>query len=189
MRRGPGKKRNVYRLGTIERDILGELSLGDLLLAVLCSGRSSKAFFRTAQERAVHRYRRGIAVNRLIGRGYLRQDGNIVRIHSKGLKALERTIRVVKHRSQFAKWDRKWRIVSFDIPENLRPLRGRVRSVLRRAGFVKLHQSLWIFPYDCEELISLIKEENQLRQYILYGVLESIENDAYLKRKFKLDAE
>ena len=33
-------------------------------------------------------------------------------------------------------WDRKWRIVIFDIPERYRELRDRVRYVLKKAGFV-----------------------------------------------------
>ena len=84
------------------------------------------------------------------------------------------------------KWDHKWRIATFDIPEKYAALRNKVRDILKKAGFVKLQHSVWIFPHDCEELVQLLKKESQLSNYILYGVLERIEDEERLKKLFQL---
>lgn len=83
-------------------------------------------------------------------------------------------------------WDGKWRVVAFDIPEQLTTLRDKVRRILKETGFVKLQQSVWIFPHECEELVRLVQEESQLAPHILYGVLERIEGDAQLRKAFDL---
>jgi len=43
-------------------------------------------------------------------------------------------------------WDRKWRLVIFDIPETRRKARLRLRRFLREQGFGYLQQSVWISP-------------------------------------------
>ena len=48
------------------------------------------------------------------------------------------------------KWDKQWRVVSFDIPEKVRYSRLKLRITLRDIGFVKLQNSLWAYPYDCK---------------------------------------
>lgn len=77
-------------------------------------------------------------------------------------------------------------MVVFDIPEKYRRLRNQVRAILKRAGFKQLQQSVWIFPYECEELVQLIQQESELAPHILYGVLEKIEGGKGLMRQFGL---
>jgi DNA-binding transcriptional regulator PaaX len=112
----------------------------------------------------------------------------MVSITHKGLRLLDRTAATVRAKLQNRKWDGKWRMVTFDIPEEFKEQRDRVREILKRAGFVKLQQSVWIFPHDCEELTKLIKEETHLANHILYGVLEKIEHDESLCKVFSLSA-
>lgn len=49
---------------------------------------------------------------------------------------------------QKKKWDKKWRIIIFDIEEINRKTRDRLRRKLRELGFGMLQQSVWITPYD-----------------------------------------
>lgn len=46
------------------------------------------------------------------------------------------------------KWDKKWRILIFDIPERKRKFRDNLRITLLNIGFRQLQKSVWIFPYD-----------------------------------------
>ncbi|KKW19679.1 MAG: hypothetical protein UY63_C0008G0039 [Parcubacteria group bacterium GW2011_GWA2_51_10] len=174
------------RLGSIERDILEELTLGDMMYSFLLSGRSTKQFYRLARERATYRYRRKLAIQRLIEFEYIRERGKYLGITRGGRNALGVSIDETHRLLSTAVWDHKWRIATFDIPEKYRLLRDKVRAVLKKAGFVKLQQSIWVFPHECEELVQLIKEESRLSRYILYGVLSRIEGEERLKKLFSL---
>jgi len=141
---------------------------------------------RLARERANDRYRRKRALKRLVELDFIQERGKKLSLTATGATALgtsiEDTLALLKNRT----WDHKWRVATFDIPETHAALRSKVRGILKRAGFVMLQQSIWVFPHDCEELVQLIKNESRLSQYILYGVLERIENDARLKKIFHL---
>jgi len=84
------------------------------------------------------------------------------------------------------KWDKKWRIVIFDIPQRRRLQRDKLRFTLKQIGFVKLQHSVWVYPYDCEELITLLKLDFKVGREILYIIAEKIENDKIFKKYFKL---
>lgn len=83
-------------------------------------------------------------------------------------------------------WDRKWRILIFDIPETRRTLRDRIRSIVSGFGFVRLQDSVWVFPYDCEDVITLLKAELHLGTQMLYIIADAIEYDAPLREQFGL---
>jgi len=57
------------------------------------------------------------------------------------------------------KWDGKWRILLFDIPETKRAARHALRRLLQDAGFFHLQQSVFVTPYPCE------KEARHLAEY------------------------
>ncbi|MDO8552511.1 MAG: hypothetical protein Q7S01_03180 [bacterium] len=173
-------------LGSIEKDILEELTFGDLLYSFLLSSRSTKRFYKLARERANYRYRRRVAIERLIASDYVREQGKRLTITSGGRNVLGGIALATLKLLKTSAWDRKWRIAIFDIPEKYAPLRNKVRNILKTAGFLKLQHSVWVFPHECEELVRLLKEESQLSQYILYGVLERIEDEARLKKMFHL---
>ncbi|MDP3645782.1 MAG: CRISPR-associated endonuclease Cas2 [bacterium] len=182
----PGNKRQRRKLGSIERDILRELTVGDLLYAHLLSARSTKQFHKLARERAMYRYRRKLAIERLENLNYINTHGKRLSISKEGLGALGGTIGKTHTLLETQPWDHKWRIVAFDIPEKYAALRDKIRKILKEAGFVKLQQSIWIFPHECDELIQLIKDESGLSKYILYGLLERIEDEERLKKLFRL---
>lgn len=84
------------------------------------------------------------------------------------------------------KWDGRWRVVIFDIQEKRKKTRDQLRATLMQIGFVKLQNSTWIYPYDCEDLISLIKSDFMLDKDVLYLIVEKLENDWQLRKKFDL---
>ncbi|KKW27293.1 MAG: Phenylacetic acid-responsive transcriptional repressor [Candidatus Kaiserbacteria bacterium GW2011_GWB1_52_6] len=174
------------RLGAIEREVLQELTFGDLLFGFLLSARSTRRFYKLARERATYRYRRKLAVERLEESGFIRSRGGRLSITKAGRGALGEIIGITRSFLDTKKWDGKWRIIAFDIPEKFAKLRNNIRDVLKKAGFAKLQQSIWIFPHECEDFAQLLKEESQLSRYILYGVLDRIEDEGRLKRLFKL---
>ena len=85
------------------------------------------------------------------------------------------------------KWDKKWRIVIFDIKEKRRKTRDILRDKLNKLGFVRLQNSVWVFPYDCEELIVMLKSNLFVGKDILYITANNVENDKWLKEVFGLN--
>ncbi len=69
-----------------------------------------------------------------------------LRLTSVGKKKIERDFPLLT--IQNTKWDRKWRIVIFDIEEVSRPIRERLRYKLREVGFGLLQKSVFISPHD-----------------------------------------
>lgn len=84
------------------------------------------------------------------------------------------------------RWDGKWRIVVFDIRETRRWMRAKLRQTLNVLGFVRLQDSVWVYPYDCEDFITLIKADFKVGKDILYIIADRIENDATLLKNFGL---
>ncbi|MEK7108849.1 MAG: hypothetical protein AAB919_00230 [Patescibacteria group bacterium] len=104
-----------------------------------------------------------------------------------GKKALE--IEEQKKALQLQKrkrWDKRWRLVIFDIPERRRYTRDRLRIVMQGAGFYRLQDSVWVYPHDCEDFITLLKADLKIGWAVLYMIVEKIEGDEKLKEYFKL---
>jgi len=115
-----------------------------------------------------------------------RGDQKFIRLTLKGKQELVKyelgDIEIKRPR----RWDKKWRIVIFDIKEKRRKTRDILRHTLNRLGFIKLQNSVWVFPYDCEELIIMLKSNLFVGKDILYMTVENLENDKWLKREFGL---
>ncbi len=87
------------------------------------------------------------------------------------------------------KWDKKWRLVIFDIPEKRKIAREALRGKLKELGFCPFQKSVWIHPYNCVGEIELIKDffglSSREAQLI---VTESIGNDGRWQKLFKLSS-
>lgn len=84
-------------------------------------------------------------------------------------------------------WDGKWRVLIFDIREYRRGDRDRLRLELSRLGFKKLQNSVWIYPYDCAEIITLLKASFRFGRDLLYLEVNKLENDKWLRKSFNLN--
>lgn len=84
------------------------------------------------------------------------------------------------------RWDGKWRLVIFDIPERRRPIRDKIRSLVSNLGFLHLQDSVWVYPYDCEELITLLKTDLKIGRAVLYVIADAIEFDIPIRKYFGL---
>ena len=85
------------------------------------------------------------------------------------------------------KWDRKWRLVIFDIAELKRGHREGFRGKLKELGFCCLQKSVWLHPFDCEAEIELLRNFFGLGQEDLRLIVaEKIEEDSVLKEKYHL---
>ena len=113
-------------------------------------------------------------------------DGSVTAVlPEKGkLKAL--TYRFHEMKIEKTKWDGKWRLVIFDIPERLRKGRDALRGKLLEIGFYEFQKSALIVPYECKNEVNFVIEFFDLRKYVRFCVLESIDNELHLKKIFNL---
>jgi len=85
------------------------------------------------------------------------------------------------------KWDRKWRVITFDIPNTAQKnVRDCLRSKLKELKFFPLQKSVFAHPYPCEKEIEVLCEFYQLWPYVNILVVEKISNDQNLKKHFNL---
>lgn len=84
------------------------------------------------------------------------------------------------------KWDGKWRIVSFDIPEKQKKAREALRRKLKELDFFPLQKSLFIFPYPCKNEIDFITGIFQIENYVIFLETKDINSEYKPKRYFGL---
>lgn len=82
------------------------------------------------------------------------------------------------------RWDHKWRIVIFDIPEKLRGRRDFLRKELREFDFHQLQKSVWVSPYPILAEFSFIASELGLGKHFRVVLAENIEDDSDLRTVF-----
>ncbi len=137
------------------------------------------------------RYYIKTAVGKLKERGLIKfeaRDGkNFIRLTEKGKQELLRyqLQEVVIQKPN--RWDKKWRVIIFDIKEYKRRVRDELRRELINLGFVKLQNSVWVYPYECEDVIIMLKSYFNIGKDVLYMTVEKIENDKWLKKEFVLE--
>ena len=84
------------------------------------------------------------------------------------------------------KWDGKWRIVIFDIPNKRNAGREALRNKIKELDFYQLQKSVWAFPYPCETEIEFITELFHLYPYVQIIEATRIKNDAKLRKYYGL---
>ncbi|HAV65878.1 TPA: CRISPR-associated endonuclease Cas2 [Patescibacteria group bacterium] len=73
------------------------------------------------------------------------------------------------------RWDKKWRLVIFDIPEKKKKERNALSEKLKDMGLYPLQESVFIYPYDCQDEIDFICEFLSINRFVNYCTIESID--------------
>ena len=85
------------------------------------------------------------------------------------------------------RWDKKWRLVVFDIAQTKKLSREAFRGKLKEIGFHPFQKSIWIHPFDCRAEIELLRKFFSLSDKELSLITaENIGNDADWQKIFKL---
>lgn len=176
------------RRGEIEKIILGTVALAGVLSVALLAPNALKMF----QMFGIGKFgRRKESINaarkKLVFHGLLSYTPEgLLRITGKGKEKLrELELRDYKIKKP-KRWDEKWRVLIFDIREERKVTRNKVRRTLLALGFIRLQDSVWVYPYECEDLIALLKVDFKIGKDLLYLIVDSIKNDSWLKKCFNL---
>lgn len=116
------------------------------------------------------------------------KEGNktVVRLTKNGnVKALKFKLEDMKIKPQ-ARWDSKWRLAIFDIPEKFKLGRDTFVAKLKDLGFIAVQKSVWVCPYPCEDEIDFVSELYEIRPFVRLVTAENIDRQIDLLQKFKL---
>ncbi|HXK41067.1 MAG TPA: CRISPR-associated endonuclease Cas2 [Candidatus Paceibacterota bacterium] len=84
------------------------------------------------------------------------------------------------------KWDKRWRIVLFDIPDTKKVAREALRRKLKELGFQRLQKSVFVCPWECVDEIIFLRKFFEIEPYVSIILAEAIDNEAAVYRKFDL---
>ncbi|MEK7101661.1 MAG: CRISPR-associated endonuclease Cas2 [Patescibacteria group bacterium] len=182
------------RLGALQQAMLTAVVLGGVVLvaATIPNVAQLLRFFPGFKKGARFNYKAKSVLGRLADKGcivFVEKNGKrYARITEKGERMLQlETEKVTMTKKR--KWDRRWRIVIFDIPERRKSVRTKLRRYMQEYGFVRLQDSVWVYPYDCEDLIALVKASFRIGADVLYMIVERLEHDKHLREHFSLPVE
>ncbi|GEM_PF-1083334 len=83
-------------------------------------------------------------------------------------------------------WDHRWRLLTFDIPEDKQGARQILRRKLIRLGFFHFQRSVFILPFPCGKEIHEIAHTLKIRPYMHLLTCDRFSGDKMLIKKFKL---
>jgi len=174
--------------GDVTKAILTVIKASGIMAAALVAPNSLKAFSKAG---IISHKRHGDIINRardiLIKSECLKRNAQgFLELTKRGEAKLE-SYSLSEYKLLIPRiWDKRWRMLIFDIPEYRKTLRDKIRRTLMSIGFLRVQDSVWIFPYDCEELVALLKADFKIGKDLLYMIVEKIENDREFRDWFSL---
>jgi len=177
------KKANIQRIILETVKLAGFIGIAALAPNILSAMKKMGVVTHPRQTESIKKSK-----DSLIKKGMLEYKKGEIRITQRGkiymLKnfSLGENNKLNKHK----KWDKKWRVLIFDIPENRRFDRNNIRHALVSIGFMRLQDSVWVYPYNCEDLITLLKADTEVNEDVLYMIVDAIEHDEPIREYFGL---
>lgn len=179
------------RKGEIERAILATVAIAGILSVALIAPKALDQLKYIPSIKSKFAYRTRTATGRLVAKGYavwIERDGKkYIRLTQSGQKVVQlekEKVALITRKKK--RWDHRWRMVVFDVPERRRKVRSKLCATMREVGFVRLQDSVWVYPYDCEDFMALLKADLKIGKDVLYAIAETIEYDAPLRKHFGL---
>ncbi len=84
---------------------------------------------------------------------------------------------------QPTKWDKKWRMVTFDIPVSQSKSRTYFTRNLKLLGLSMAQRSSWVHPYDCFEEVAQLAGYYNVNRYCSFFVVTSLDEATQNKLK------
>lgn len=131
------------------------------------------------------RYNRAIKYLESLGQIKLssKNDQIFIKLTKKGkLQAL--LLRMENDFARVRKWDGKWRVIIWDIPESSRKQRNRMRYAVKDLGFYQLQKSVFITPFPLPASAVQYLRESGLLKFIRFLRVDKLDDDRFLKKHF-----
>lgn len=175
------------RSNDLQKIILGTVAAAGVLGIALVAPNVLKSMYDLGflPRQRQDEYTRSSA-SKMVKKGLLAYDGKRYRLTADGERMLHRWQMIDSKLDRPKRWDGKWRVMIFDIPEKLKGKRNALTRLLRQGGFRRLQDSVWVYPYDCEDILTLLKTDLGVGKYVLYMIVEELENDKRLRQEFAI---
>lgn len=182
----------MYNLGPVQKKILLVL-LGGVALGMSGSPRQYMKTLKTIEgdwakinQHSFNRSVGNLSREKLVEEKFSSNGSMKLALTKEGRKQAKLLL-LLKGSINFKKpksWDKKWRIVLFDIPERDRAFRDILRNHLRELDFKKLQHSAFISPYPLEKLILELAELYSAKKYVRVITATEIDNERSIKKYF-----
>ncbi|MCX6806736.1 MAG: CRISPR-associated endonuclease Cas2 [Candidatus Berkelbacteria bacterium] len=125
-------------------------------------------------------------LKRLVYRGDVSVKGGVVKITKQGKqRILKYTVGKIEIEPQKV-WDRKWRLVVFDIPSLQRKISNAFRKQLFELGFAHYQKSVFIHPYPCRDQIDFMREIFEIGDKVKLITAIAIDDEEYFLKRFDI---
>ncbi|MDH4330647.1 MAG: hypothetical protein OEV93_03795 [Candidatus Moranbacteria bacterium] len=182
----------IYKFGSIQKKVLLIL-LGGVALGMSSSPRQQSKVFRTIKRDwsqisrdSLNRSIRSLSKHKLVEEKTY-SDGSVKLVLTKEGRRQARKLSLLggsincKYKK---KWDDKWRVVLFDVPEKDRVFRNILRSHLKELNFFKLQHSVFVSPFPVEKMIQELTRLYSAELYVRVITATKIDNEKELKKHF-----
>ena len=172
---------------TLKIVVMGGAMTAGLLIPNLLIGldKPLEIFARTMNRRARERELRKVLY-------YMKSQKLIEGSYEHGLKITARgrqRLAVDEFRAVSVKkpenWDKKWRLVLFDIPEDYKTARNALSWKLKSLGFIQLQKSVWLHPFPCRDVVERIAVYYKIESFVTYIETSYIDNQERLVARFR----
>src|SRR3989344_671264 len=181
--------RKRRKLGAVQQAMLLSIGLAGIMTVAMIAPNALQLLGRVPNNKYGFRNYSARILSQLASSGDIvfeeRRGRQCARITESGKRTLAmRGFMLLDQLGKRKRWDRRWRVIVFDIPEKFRATRDTLRALMHRFGFYQLQQSVWIYPHDCEDVMALVKARLKLGSSVRYMIVEKIENDRDVKDYF-----
>lgn len=81
-------------------------------------------------------------------------------------------------------WDKRWRVVIFDVPNWKNKNRLAFTDHLKRIGFRMIQKSVWVYPYPCHNEIMILRKFYDIQKEVTYLETAMVEDEDIWNRHF-----
>lgn len=133
-------------------------------------------------------YSYGRASQRLIDKNLVLKKDNKFYLTLQGkLEILKnQRLKISKKNFKLSRWDGKWRLLAFDIPEKNRRTRDKLREYLFILGFKPIQKSVWITPLKIKYQDFIPLFDKKIKEKLLFIEIRKISEEKQLKRLFEV---
>lgn len=161
-----------FNKGELTKTILLSAVVGGAVATVLVLPGLAVLFKELDARDARERYRIKRTVERLYQQGYVMREikngKEQLVVASKGKERITGYLTDELSISTKRRWDKKWRVVMFDIPEKKGKARRAVSWKIRDIGMFAIQNSVFISPYPCKKEIDLVTKHYEVEKYFVY---------------------
>ena len=178
-----------YDKGEMAEIVLGVLLVAGIVVVATTMPNAVQLFKYFKPKTAADRSRIKRSVFRLEKSGLIERKNGDDELFVLTQKGKERAMRYELDRMKIAPqkiWDKKWRLIMFDIPEGKKQARRAINFALKKLGCAQYQKSVFITPFPCKKEIDFVGECFGARENISIITADEVERSESIKKAFKV---